>query len=82
MPGTALKLAVRSHDPKVDPVGACVGSARNRVKNIIRELNNEKIDIIPFSDDPVELLQNALSPIEIKQINVNEDDQYGLYRRR
>ncbi len=49
-----------------------------RVKNIIRELNNEKIDIIPFSDDPVQLLQNALSPIEIKKINVSEDGKQFL----
>lgn len=46
----------------------------NRVKNVVRELHNEKIDIIPFSQDPVELLQNALSPIEIRKININEDD--------
>lgn len=73
--GYRTKLTVRSTDPKVDPVGACVGMRGNRVKNVVRELNNEKIDIIPFSDDPVELLQNALSPIEIRKISVNEDDQ-------
>jgi N utilization substance protein A len=71
--GYRTKLAVRSSDPKVDPVGACVGVRGTRVKNIIRELNNEKIDIIPFSEDPIQLLQNALSPIEIKKINVSED---------
>ena len=47
----------------------------NRVKNIVRELHNEKIDIIPYSSDPIELLQNALSPIEIRKINLNEEDQ-------
>jgi N utilization substance protein A len=73
--GYRTKLAVRSSDPKVDPVGACVGLRGNRVKNIIRELNNEKIDIIPFSDDPIQLLQNALSPIEIKKINVSDDQE-------
>ncbi len=71
--GYRTKLAVRSTDPKVDPVGACVGVRGTRVKNIIRELNNEKIDIIPFSDDAIGLLQNALAPIEIKKINVAED---------
>jgi transcription termination/antitermination protein NusA len=71
--GYRTKLAVRSHDAKVDPVGACVGIRGNRVKNIIRELNNEKIDIIPYTDDPVQLLHNALAPIEIKKINVNDD---------
>ncbi|MGA8164287.1 MAG: transcription termination factor NusA [Waddliaceae bacterium] len=73
-PGYRTKLTVRSTDPKVDPVGACVGMRGNRVKNVVRELNNEKIDIIPFSNDPVELLQNALSPIEIRKINVSEED--------
>lgn len=73
--GYRTKLTVRSTDMKVDPVGACVGMRGQRVKNVVRELNNEKIDIIPFSDDPVELLQNALSPIEIRKINVSEDEK-------
>lgn len=71
--GYRTKLTVRSTDTKVDPVGACVGMRGNRVKNVVRELHNEKIDIIPFSNDPVELLQNALSPIEIRKISVDED---------
>lgn len=71
--GYRTKLAVRSQDPKIDPVGACVGIRGNRVKNIIRELNNEKIDIIPFSEDPVQLLQSALAPVEIKKISVSEN---------
>lgn len=73
--GYRTKLAVRSQDIKVDPVGACVGMRGMRVKNVMRELLNEKIDIIPFSNDPVELLQNALSPIEIRKISINPDDQ-------
>lgn len=71
--GYRTKLAVSSLDSKVDPVGACVGVRGNRVKNIIRELNNEKIDIIPFSADAVQLLQNALQPIEIKKISTNDE---------
>jgi len=71
--GYRTKLAVRSLDPKVDPVGACVGIRGTRVKNVIRELNNEKIDIIPFIEDPIQLLQNALSPIQIKKISVSEN---------
>jgi transcription termination/antitermination protein NusA len=74
-PGYRTKLTVRSTDSKIDPVGACVGMRGNRVKNIVRELHNEKIDIIPFSTDPTELLQNALSPIEIRKINLNEEDE-------
>jgi N utilization substance protein A len=72
-PGYRTKLTVRSTDMKVDPVGACVGMRGVRVKNIVRELNNEKIDIIPFAQDPVELLQNALSPIEIRKVSVNDE---------
>jgi N utilization substance protein A len=71
--GYRTKLAVRSTDPKVDPVGACVGVRGTRVKNIIRELSSEKIDIVPFSEDSVQLLQNALAPIEIKKIRVSDD---------
>lgn len=73
--GYRTKLTVRSMDMKVDPVGACVGMRGSRVKNVVRELHNEKIDIIPYSQDAVELLQNALAPIEIRKISVNEDDE-------
>jgi len=73
-PGYRTKLAVKSSDSKVDPVGACVGVRGTRVKNIIRELNNEKIDIIPYTDDPIQQLIHALSPIEISKIDVNEDN--------
>jgi N utilization substance protein A len=72
--GYRTKMTVRSTDPKVDPVGACVGMRGIRVKNVVRELHNEKIDIIPFSQDAVELLQNALSPIEIRKVSVSEED--------
>lgn len=73
-PGYRTKLTVRSTDLKIDPVGACVGMRGNRVKNIVRELHNEKIDIIPYSTDSIELLQNALAPIEIRKISLNEED--------
>lgn len=72
--GYRTKLTVRSTDPKVDPVGACVGMRGIRVKNVVRELLNEKIDIIPFSNEPLELLQNALAPIEIRKVSVSEED--------
>ncbi len=74
-PGYRTKLIVRSRDPKIDPVGACVGMRGNRVKNVVRELNNEKIDIIPHSDEAVELLQNALSPIEIRKISMSDEER-------
>lgn len=74
-PGYRTKLQVKSQDSKIDPVGACVGVRGTRIKNIVRELNNEKIDIIPSSDDPIEVLQNALAPIEIRKISVNQEEK-------
>ncbi len=74
-PGYRTKFTVRSFDSKVDPVGACVGVRGTRVKNIVSELNNEKVDIIPYSDDPIELLQNALDPIEIRKVRISEQDK-------
>lgn len=73
--GYRTKLAVSSTDNKVDAVGACVGMRGMRVKNVVRELHNEKIDIIPFSEDPVDLLQSALSPIEIRKFSISEEDK-------
>jgi len=70
--GYRTKLAVSSSDEKVDPVGTCVGVRGTRIKNVIREINNEKIDIMPYSDDKIQLLQNALSPVEIKRIKMSE----------
>lgn len=72
--GYRTKLLVRTSDMKVDPVGACVGVRGSRVKNIVRELNNEKIDIIPYANDLVEILQNALSPVEIRKISISDDE--------
>ncbi|NGX50684.1 MAG: hypothetical protein K1060chlam2_00533 [Chlamydiae bacterium] len=71
--GYRTKLAVYSNDPKVDPLGACVGVRGTRVKNVIRELNNEKIDIVIYTDDKVQLLQSLLHPIEVKKINYDEE---------
>ncbi|HLB53375.1 MAG TPA: transcription termination factor NusA [Chlamydiales bacterium] len=69
-PGYRTKLAVRSFDPKVDPVGTCVGVRGTRIKNIIRELNNEKIDVVPYSDDPIQLLENLITPVVIRKLKV------------
>jgi len=73
--GYRAKIVVRSTDMRVDPVGTCVGVRGSRVKSVVRELNNEKVDIIPFTDDPVDLLQAALDPVEIRKINVNEEER-------
>lgn len=71
--GYRTKLAVRSYDPKVDPVGTCVGVRGTRIKNVIRELNNEKVDVVPFSDDQIQFLKNLISPAEIKKMKTHED---------
>ncbi len=73
-PGYRTKLIVRTSDPKIDPVGACIGMRGIRVKNIVRELNNEKIDVIPYAQDKLQLLQQALSPVQIRKIRVNDDE--------
>ncbi|HQW29144.1 MAG TPA: transcription termination factor NusA, partial [Verrucomicrobiales bacterium] len=70
--GYRTKVAVYSADTKVDPVGACVGLRGARVKNIVRELNNEKVDIIRWSDDMRAFVQEALKPAEIKSITIDE----------
>jgi N utilization substance protein A len=82
--GYRTKIAVTSANDKVDPVGACVGMRGSRVKNIVRELNNEKVDIIRWSSDPKEYVLEALKPAKVKnlvfdperksvQISVDED---------
>ena len=71
-PGFRTKMAVYSRDPKVDPVGACVGMRGQRVKNIVRELNNEKVDVIPWSSDIRAFVTKALEPAKLKSIDVDE----------
>ena len=87
-PGFRTKLAVWTRDEKVDPVGACVGLRGQRVKNIVRELNNEKVDIIKWSSNPRDFVTNALAPAKLKTFEINEatkrvkivvsDDQLSL----
>jgi N utilization substance protein A len=71
-PGFRTKMAVYSRDAKVDPVGACVGLRGQRVKNIVRELNNEKVDIIPWSSDIRNFVANALQPAKLKSFELDE----------
>lgn len=71
--GYRTKVAVISHDDKVDPVGACVGMRGARVKNIVRELNNEKVDILEWTEDPVTFVREALSHVEPREITVDEE---------
>src|SRR6202000_2765226 len=71
-PGFRTKMAVYSRDSKVDPVGACVGMRGQRVKNIVRELNNEKVDVIPWSSDIRAFVTKALEPAKLKNIETDE----------
>lgn len=71
--GYRTKVAVHSADEKVDPVGACVGLRGARVKNIVRELNNEKVDIIRWKSDPAEFVREALKPIKVLSLHVDPE---------
>ena len=73
--GYRTKVAVFSHDEKVDPVGACVGLRGARVKNIVRELNNEKVDIIRWSDESEAFVTDALKPALIRSITLDEENK-------
>jgi len=73
--GYRSKVAVISHDDRVDPVGACVGMRGMRVKNIVRELSGEKIDIVRWSDDISTLITNALAPARLKHVEADEATQ-------
>ena len=62
-----------SNDPNVDPVGACVGARGSRVRMVTNELRGERVDVVPFSDDPVELIQNALAPARVREVRLDEE---------
>ena len=88
-PGYRAKIAVRTHDEKVDPVGACVGLKGARVRNIVRELNGEKLDIVRWSEDVKNYVAQALAPARLESIELDAEgantvhvtvapDQYSL----
>ena len=70
-PGYRTKIAVSSDDPRIDPVGACVGAGGSRVKSIVRELNGEKIDVIKYSPDPKTLLEECIKPAVAKNVKID-----------
>src|SRR3989344_6098023 len=71
--GSRTKIAVLSHDPKVDCVGSCVGMRGQRVKNIVREVGGEKIDIVRWNEDPELYIRSALSPAELAEVRLNRE---------
>ncbi len=72
-PGDRSKVAVISHDERVDPVGACVGMKGIRIHAVVRELQNENIDVINYSDDKVEFIKRALQPAKVLKVEMSED---------
>ena len=74
-PGFRAKIAVLSHDEKVDPVGACVGMKGMRVKNIVRELLGEKIDVVRWNEDVKTFVQNSLAPAKLSKVIVDEENK-------
>jgi N utilization substance protein A len=72
-PGERAKIAVESQDSRIDAVGACVGMKGVRIHAIVRELSNENIDVVNFTDDPTLYIQRSLAPAKIKQVEVDEE---------
>jgi N utilization substance protein A len=72
-PGMRAKIAVRSNEPRIDPVGACVGMRGSRVQAVSNEIAGERVDIIPFDDNSAQFVINAMSPAEVQSIVVDED---------
>ncbi len=72
-PGARAKVAVISHDDRIDPVGACVGLKGNRIHAVVRELSNENIDVLEWADDPYMLIRRALSPASPVSVALNDD---------
>jgi len=73
-PGVRAKIAVASNDSDIDPVGSCVGMRGTRVQSVVQELRGEKIDIIPWHTDPARFVCNALAPVEISRVIIDEEN--------
>ena len=73
--GDRSKISVHAENPDIDPVGSCVGPKGQRVQAVVDELNGEKIDIVEYSDDPVEYVSNALSPSKVVDVLVDEENK-------
>src|SRR5674476_982339 len=72
-PGSRAKIAVLSHDPRIDPIGTCVGMRGSRVQGVTNELAGERVDIILWAEDPATYVINALAPAEVSSIVVDEE---------
>ena len=76
-PGARSKVAVASREPKLDPVGACVGPKGSRVRMVVEELRNERVDVIQWADDPAVYVANALSPAKVTRVFIDEENHYA-----
>jgi len=72
-PGHRTKIAVVSHDPNIDPVGACVGARGSRVRQVVNELRGEKVDIVEWREDPRAFIAEALSPARVREVRIDEE---------
>jgi len=77
-PGERAKIAVESQDSRIDAVGACVGMKGVRIHAIVRELNNENIDVVNYSEDPIIFIQKSLAPAKLKKIELDEDEKKAV----
>ena len=77
-PGDRAKIIVKSNDRRIDPVGACVGMRGSRIQAVVRELNNEKIDIVNYSEQPEILITRALSPAKPVNLYIDEEKEYCI----
>ena len=76
-PGVRSKVAVASREPNLDPVGACVGPKGSRVRMVVEELRNERVDVIQWSDNPAIYVGNALSPAKVNSVTIDEENHYA-----
>lgn len=77
--GVRTKIAVYSENPNVDPVGSCIGERGSRINNIIKELNGEKIDIVPYDNDPARFIENSLSPAKGVHVFITDEKKKEAY---
>lgn len=74
-PGHRTKIAVISHDPNVDPKGACVGARGSRVRQVVNELRGEKVDVVQWRDDVAQFIAEALGPAKVKEVQIDEEEK-------
>jgi N utilization substance protein A len=74
-PGHRTKIAVLSHDPNVDPKGACVGARGSRVRQVVNELRGEKVDVVQWRENTAQFIAEALGPAKVKEVKVDEENK-------